>query len=75
MRFADDTTENSFLDVVFVEFVEAGNGSVLRGHRPGVVPARKPDQADFPARVPRFDVPTGVATKVVVGFQHSNEGP
>ena len=75
MRFADDTTENSFLDVVFVEFVEAGNGSVLRGHRPGVVPAREPDQADFPARVPRFDVPTGVATKVVVGFQHSNERP
>ena len=75
MRFADDTTENSFLDVVFVEFVEAGNGSVLRGHRPGVVPAREPDQADLPARVPRFDVPTGVANKVVVGFQHSNEGP
>ena len=75
MRFADDTTENSFLDVVFVEFVEAGNVSVLRGHRSGVVPAREPDQADFPARVPRFDVPTGVATKVVVGFQHSNEGP
>ena len=75
MRFADDTTENSSRDVVFVEFVEAGNGSVLRGHRPGVVPAREPDQADFSARVPRLDVPTGVATKVVVGFQHSNEGP
>ena len=59
---------------MFVEFVEAGSGSVLRGHRLGVVPAREPDQADLPARVPRFDVPTGVATKVVAGFQHSNEG-
>ena len=75
MRFADDTTENSSRDVVFVEFVEAGNGSVLRDHRPGVVPAREPDQAGLPARVPRFDVPTGIATKVVAGFQHSNEGP
>ena len=26
MKFADDTTENSSWDVVFVEFVEAGNG-------------------------------------------------
>ena len=75
MRFADDTTENSSLDVVFVEFVEAENGSVLRGHRPGVVLAREPDQVDLPARVPWFEVPTGVANKVVVGFQHSNEGP
>ena len=74
MRFADDTTENSSRDVVFVEFVEAVNGSVLRGHRPGVVPARELDQAGLPARVPRFDVPTEVATKVFAGFQHSKEG-
>ena len=71
MRFADDTTENSSRDVVFVEFVEARDGSVLRDHRPGVVPAREPDQAGLPARVPWF----GVATKVAAGFQHSNEGP
>ena len=74
MRFADDTTENYSQDVVFVEFVEAGNGSVLRDHRPGVVPAKEPDQADLPVRVPRFDVPTRAATKVVAGFQHANEG-
>ena len=75
MRFADDTTENSSRDVVFVEFVEAGNGSVLRDHRPGVVTAREPDQASLPAGIPWFDVPTGVATKVVGSFQHSNERP
>ena len=74
MRFADDTTENSSRDMVFVEFIEVGNGSVLRGHRQGVVPDKEPDQADLPTRVLRFDVPTGVATKVVAGFQHSNEG-
>ena len=70
----DDTTENSSQDVVFVEFVEAGSDSVLRGHRPSVVPAREPDQADLTARVPQFDVPTGVATKVVAGYHHPNEG-
>ena len=70
----DDTFENSSPDVVFVEFVKAGNGSVLRGRRPSVVSAKEHDQADFPAKVPRFDVPTGVGTKVVVGFQHSKEG-
>ena len=74
MRFVDDTTENSSRDVVFVEFVETGNGSVLHGRRPGVIPAKEPDQADLPARVPRFDVPTGVVPKIVAGFQHANEG-
>ena len=74
MKFADDTTENSSWDVVFVEFVEAGNGSVLRCHRLSFVPARELDQADLPARVHRFDVPTGVETRVVAGFQHPNEG-
>ena len=74
MRFTDDTTENSSRDVVFVEFVEAESGSTLCGHRPGVVSARGPDQAGLPARVPRFDVPTGVATKVVTSYHHPNEG-
>ena len=74
MKFENDTTENSSLYVVLVEFIEAGNGSFLCCHRPNVAPTRKLGQADLPARVPRFDVPTGVETRVVAGFQHPNEG-